>query len=113
MALSESLKQGVVNIAGSVVNMVGIHKKRILEVYLNVIEMGDGIFGIESAANHYFKKPAKNLSRQESALIAACLPSPRRYRVSPPSNYVLGRSQWVMRQMSFLEPDPDIQRIIQ
>src|SRR5450755_3641183 len=55
-------------------------KKRILEMYLNVSEMGDGIFGIEMAANQYFNKPAKNLTRQEAAMIAACLPNPRRYK---------------------------------
>lgn len=87
-------------------------KKRILEVYLNVIEMGDGLFGVETAARKYFKKPAKNLTRQEAALIAACLPSPRRYKVNPVSRYVSSRSQWVLRQMNFLEPDPDVQKII-
>lgn len=87
-------------------------KKRILDVYLNTIEMGDGIFGIEAAAKTYFNKPAKNLSRQEAAMIAACLPSPKRYKVKPLSGYVASRAQWVMQQMSFLEPDPDIQRVI-
>ncbi|HYM92690.1 MAG TPA: monofunctional biosynthetic peptidoglycan transglycosylase [Chitinophagaceae bacterium] len=87
-------------------------KKRILDVYLNTIVMGDGIFGIEAAAKSYFNKPAKNLSRQEAAMIAACLPNPKRYKVKPPSGYILLRSQWVMQQMSFLESDPDIQRII-
>lgn len=87
-------------------------KKRILEVYLNTIEMGNGIFGIEEAAQIYFGKPAKNLSRQEAAMIAACLPNPKRYRVKPPSPYILSRSQWVMQQMSFLESDEDIQRVI-
>jgi monofunctional glycosyltransferase len=87
-------------------------KKRILNVYLNVIEMGDGIFGIEMASQTYFNKPAKNLTRQEAAMIAACLPNPRRFKVKPLSNYVATRSRWVMQQMSFLEPDPDVQRII-
>lgn len=87
-------------------------KKRIMEVYLNVIEMGDGIFGIEKASEIYFNKPAKNLSRQEAAMIAACLPNPKRLKVKPLSNYIASRSKWVMQQMSFLEPDPDIQNII-
>ncbi len=60
-------------------------KKRILEMYLNVAEMGDGIFGIEKAANIYFNKSAKNLNRQEAAMIVACLPSPKRIRVKPVS----------------------------
>src|ERR1700730_1625743 len=52
-------------------------KKRILEVYLNVIEMGKGVYGIEAAAHYYYNKPAKNLTRLESARIAACLPNPK------------------------------------
>ncbi len=87
-------------------------KKRILNVYLNVIEMGDGIFGIEMASQKYFNKPAKNLSRQEAAMIAACLPNPKRLKVKPLSHYIASRSRWVMQQMSFLESDPDIQKII-
>ena len=87
-------------------------KKRILEMYLNVIEMGEGIFGIEMAAETYFNKPAKNLTPQEAAMIAACLPNPKRYKVKPLSGYVASRSQWVLQQMSFLQPDPDIQRLI-
>ncbi len=87
-------------------------KKRILEMYLNVIEMGDGIFGIEAAARNYFNKSAKNLTRQEAAMITACLPNPKRYKVKPPSRYVLSRSRWVMQQMGFLEPDPDVQKVI-
>ncbi|MBC7948115.1 MAG: monofunctional biosynthetic peptidoglycan transglycosylase [Chitinophagaceae bacterium] len=87
-------------------------KKRILEVYLNVIEMGEGIFGIEAASRSYFGKSAKSLTRREAALIAACLPNPKRYKVKPPSTYVLARSGWVSRQMNFIEPDPDIQKVI-
>lgn len=87
-------------------------KKRILDVYLNIIEMGDGIFGIEMASQIYFNKQAKNLTRQEAAMIAACLPNPRRWKVKPLSNYIASRSRWVMQQMSFLEPDPDVKRII-
>jgi monofunctional glycosyltransferase len=87
-------------------------KKRIMHVYLNVIEMGEGIFGIEMASQIYFNKPAKNLSRQEAALIAACLPNPKRYKVKPLSGYVAGRSRNIMQQMNNLSTDPDIQRII-
>ena len=87
-------------------------KKRILEVYLNVIETGDGIFGIERAANIYFNKPAKNLSRLEAAMIAACLPNPKRYKVKPLSSYVQFRSRAIMKQMSNLQTDPDVQRLL-
>jgi monofunctional biosynthetic peptidoglycan transglycosylase len=87
-------------------------KKRILEVYLNVIEMGDGIFGIEMAANKYFNKSANNLSRQEAVMIAACLPNPKRYKVKPASSFVTARSRTIMQQMNNLQTDPDIQRVI-
>jgi monofunctional glycosyltransferase len=87
-------------------------KKRILEVYLNVAEMGEGVFGIEAAAQSFFNKPAKNLTRQEAALIAACLPNPKRFKANKPSGYIAGRSRTIMQQMSNLEIDPDIQRVI-
>lgn len=87
-------------------------KERILDVYLNVVEMGDGIFGIEMAANQYFNKSASNLTRQEAALIAACLPNPKGYKVKPPSAYISGRSRTIMRQMNNLQMDPDIQNLI-
>jgi len=83
-----------------------------MDVYLNVIEMGDGIFGIEAAAQSYFGKPAKSLSRQEAAMIAACLPSPKRYKVKPLSGFVAGRSRTIVQQMNNLQSDPDIQRVI-
>jgi monofunctional biosynthetic peptidoglycan transglycosylase len=81
-------------------------------MYLNVAEMGKGIFGIEAASQTYFKKPAIKLSRQEAALIAACLPNPKKYSVKPPSKYVSIRSGWVMRQMNHLDGDPDIKALI-
>lgn len=88
-------------------------KRRILEVYLNVIEMGKGIFGVEAASQTYFDKPAKNLSRQQAAMIAACLPNPKKFTVKPPSPYVIVKSAWIQRQMNNLERDPDVQRIIE
>ncbi len=87
-------------------------KKRIMDVYLNVIETGDGIFGFEMASRIYFNKPAKDLSKQEAAMIAACLPSPKRIRVKPPSKFTVNRSRAIVRQMSYLEPDPDIRKIV-
>lgn len=87
-------------------------KKRILEVYLNVAEMGKGIFGIEQAANTYFNKPAKFLSVYEAAAIAAALPNPVTYTVKPLSPYVSARSKKIVQQMNFLRPDRDIQAII-
>lgn len=87
-------------------------KQRILEVYLNVIEMGKGIYGIEAASQQYFHKPAKNLSRSEAAQIIACLPNPAVYTVKPLSSHVASRSQWILRQMQNLEGDPDVQALI-
>jgi monofunctional biosynthetic peptidoglycan transglycosylase len=87
-------------------------KKRILEVYLNVIEMGKGIYGMEAAAQQYFQKPASKLTRTEAAQIAACLPNPKKYQVKPLSRYVSVRSGWVVRQMNNLDSDPDIQKLI-
>ena len=87
-------------------------KKRILEVYLNVAEMGKGIFGIEKAAEKYFNKKAIQLTRQEAAMIAAALPNPKRYTVKPPTPYVGFRTRIIMRQMNNLQSDPDIQRLI-
>ena len=87
-------------------------KKRILEMYLNVIEMGKGIYGIEAASQSYFKKSAIDLTRIEAATIASCLRNPKIFTVVPLSNSVAARRQWVMQQMNNLEDDPDIQNII-
>lgn len=87
-------------------------KKRILEMYLNVAEMGDGIFGVEAAARKYFNKSAKNLTRTEAAMIAACLPNPKGYKIKPLSKHIASRYPWILRQMGNLEGDPDIQALI-
>ncbi|MDX1936019.1 MAG: monofunctional biosynthetic peptidoglycan transglycosylase [Flavihumibacter sp.] len=87
-------------------------KERILEVYLNVIEMGNGIFGIEAASQAYFNKSAAGLNRTEAAMIAACLPNPKRFTVKPLSKPVAIRYPWVIRQMNNLDGDEDISRII-
>ncbi len=79
-------------------------KERIMEVYLNVIEMGDGIYGIEAAAQTYYKKPAAKLNRNQAAMIAAVLPNPRRWNPSRPTNYIVGRQAWILRQMNNLAP---------
>lgn len=87
-------------------------KKRILQTYLNVAEMGPGIFGVQAAARNYFNKDAKNLTRSEAAMIAACLPNPKLYTVKPLSRYVAKRSANLLRQMNNLEDDVDIQELI-
>ena len=77
-------------------------KRRILEVYLNSAEFGRGVWGIEAASRHFFRKPAARLNRHEAALLAAVLPNPKRFRVDRPSHYVQQRQAWIMRQMSML-----------
>ncbi len=79
-------------------------KERIMEVYLNVIEMGDGIYGIEAASQEFYKKPAANLSRAEAAMIAAVLPNPIRWSPTRPTNYNRQRQAWIMKQMNNLSP---------
>lgn len=74
-------------------------KRRIMEVYLNVIEMGDGIYGVEMASQKFFRKPASNLTRSEAALIAAVLPNPRRWSPAKPSSYIQRRQQNILRVM--------------
>ena len=89
-------------------------KKRILEVYLNVSEMGKGVYGIEAASQQYFKKPAKNLTRQEAALIASCLPNPKKYAQKTKSKIGGGPKYfWILTQMNNLQNDPDILELVQ
>ncbi|HLY69529.1 MAG TPA: monofunctional biosynthetic peptidoglycan transglycosylase [Puia sp.] len=88
-------------------------KKRILEVYLNVSEMGKGVFGIQAAAEYYFGKHAKSLTRQESSLIASGMPNPKVYTIKPLSNHVATRYPWVLNQMNHLQDDDDIQKLLQ
>lgn len=76
-------------------------KERIMEVYLNSIEMGNGIYGVEEASKFWFKKPAIKLNKNEAAAIAAILPNPLRYRANPATNYIQGRKNWIVRQMNF------------
>jgi len=77
-------------------------KRRILEIYLNIAEFGDGIYGAEAAARRYFGRPAQQLTPNQAARLAAVLPSPKRYVAEPPSPYVRERSAWIERQMQQL-----------
>ena len=74
-------------------------KKRILTVYLNIAEFGEGTFGVEAASQRYFHKPASQLTASEAALLAAVLPNPIRFRADAPSGYVRSRQAWILRQM--------------
>lgn len=77
-------------------------KERILEVYLNIVEFGDGIYGVEAASRYYFHKPARQLRASEAALLAAVLPNPHIYQVDKPGEFVRSRQQWILRNMNLL-----------
>jgi monofunctional glycosyltransferase len=87
-------------------------KRRILEAYLNIIEMGEGVFGAEAAARKYFNKSAKNLTRTEAATIAASLPNPKVFTVKPLHPYVALRVPKILKQMRNLEGDEKIQALL-
>ena len=80
-------------------------KRRVMEMYLNVAEWGDGLFGAEAAARVRFGKSAANLSRTEAAMLATVLPSPNKWRVDPPGAYVQKRSRRTLRHMKNVERD--------
>lgn len=77
-------------------------KKRILEVYMNIAEFGDMIFGVKMASLAYYKKLPAKVSPAQAALLAAVLPNPKRYSVVKPSGYVRGRQNWILKQMNSL-----------
>ena len=85
-------------------------KKRILTVYLNIAEFGDGIFGVEAASQRYFHKSASQLTMAEAALLAAVLPNPIRFKANAPSGYVRSRQAWILRQMYQLGGEPFMQQ---
>jgi monofunctional biosynthetic peptidoglycan transglycosylase len=87
-------------------------KKRILEVYLNVIETGPGCFGVEAAAQHYFHKSAKKLSRAEAAMIVAGFPNPKKFTASPMTSRVAWRYPQILREMNNIETDEDISDLL-
>jgi len=86
----------------AVVIEICLPKRRILEIYVNIVELGPGIYGVGAASRYYFHKPAKALSDREAALLAAVLPNPVQLRVDAPSNYLRGRQQWIISQMQRL-----------
>jgi len=77
-----------------------------MEVYLNSIEMGDGIYGAQAVAEEHFDKNAKDLSRAQCALIAATLPNPRRFSSKSPSSYMLKRQARILREMHYVKSFP-------
>ena len=81
-------------------------KQRIMEVYLNSIEMGEGIYGVEAVAQEHFGKPAEMLTKEECALIAATLPNPRRFSSKAPSSYMRKRQKHILREMNYVKTFP-------
>ncbi|RYE19110.1 MAG: monofunctional biosynthetic peptidoglycan transglycosylase [Sphingobacteriaceae bacterium] len=79
-------------------------KERIMEVYLNVIEMGDGIYGIEAASQNYFKRPAFQLTKKQASLIAGVFPNPLKWSPAKPTKYIRHRSYLIMKNMARLGP---------
>jgi monofunctional biosynthetic peptidoglycan transglycosylase len=79
-------------------------KERIMEVYLNVIETGEVVYGVEAAAQVFYHKPASKLNRNEAAMIAAVLPNPRRWSPASPTGYNYQRQSWILRNMNNLKP---------
>jgi monofunctional biosynthetic peptidoglycan transglycosylase len=77
-------------------------KERILEVYLNIVEFGPGVYGVEAASEYWFQRSSATLTPRQAARLAAVLPNPWRYRAEPPSPYVVERSRWIERQMKQL-----------
>ena len=77
-------------------------KKRILEIYLNIVELGPDTYGVEAAAQRFWHKPAAKLNVREAALLAAVLPNPQRFRANAPSGYVQARARWIEGQMAQL-----------
>ena len=75
-------------------------KYRIMEVYLNVIELGDGVYGAEAGAREHFNKSASKLTNAQSALIAACLPNPLKWSPARPTSYIKRKQAWILRHMN-------------
>lgn len=85
-------------------------KERIIEVYLNVIEVGPGIYGVEAGAQKFFKKPAKKLNSHEASLIAAVLPNPIKFKVDKPSRYVLRRQRKILGTKIATQKAPEVEK---
>ncbi len=77
-------------------------KRRILDIYLNIVELGEGVYGAEAGALHYFNRNASDLTPAQAALLAAVLPAPKRYSAAEPDAYLQQRQQWIQRQMQNL-----------
>jgi monofunctional biosynthetic peptidoglycan transglycosylase len=77
-------------------------KERIMEVYLNSIEMGDGVYGVQAASKYWYRKDAANLSKREAAGIAAILPNPRKFKATNSSSYIERRKSRIVKRMGYV-----------
>jgi monofunctional biosynthetic peptidoglycan transglycosylase len=87
-------------------------KRRILEVYLNVIETGKGVFGVEAASQEYFNKPASALRQREAAGIASFLPNPKIYSQKPNSGFINKRRAWIAGQMNYMQRQEEVRKLV-
>src|SRR5690606_30137969 len=76
-------------------------KQRIMEVYLNIVELGNGVYGAEAASQEFFQKPANKITKEQAATLAVVLPSPLKYNAKKPSSYLRGRINWTLKQMRY------------
>ena len=88
-----------------------LSKRRILEIYINIVELGPGIYGFNAASEFYFGKTADQLTDAESALLASSLPNPKRYRVDQPGPYMQERQRWVITEMARLRREGWLNRL--
>lgn len=95
----------------TIVIEICLPKQRILEIYLNIVELGPGIYGVAAASRYFFGKSPAALTDREAALLAAVLPSPRRYNAGNPSDFVRERSDWIVAQIERLRREAWITRI--
>jgi monofunctional biosynthetic peptidoglycan transglycosylase len=102
---SRNLLRKAVEAYLTVVAEICLPKRRILEIYLNVVELGPGIYGVGAASKHFFRKRPDELTDAEAALLAAVLPNPSRLNVAAPSSYVRERQRWIVGQMQRLRRD--------
>ncbi|MCB1197507.1 MAG: monofunctional biosynthetic peptidoglycan transglycosylase [Deltaproteobacteria bacterium] len=88
-------------------------KQRILEVYLNIIEMGKGIYGVEAASQHHFNRHAKEVSAYQAAMLTSIIPSPIRYNLYNPGTYIFAQQDWILTYMKILAGNKDLQHFLQ
>ncbi len=85
-------------------------KERIMEVYLNIVELGNGVYGAEAASNEFFNKSANSISKEQAAALTVVLPNPLKYNAKNPSSYLKGRMNWTLKQMRYWEGNIDYNR---